>query len=193
MTEDWYSPGQILKELGLSIEQSLKLLDALCFSLKDTVMFHVGQSHQILRAVIIPDAIQVVDYPSCRKQFVVSFFPNKNMLKDIAIYVSSRVFFPHNFNISSTATTSTTSPTWMLVSTKFMGIMFTTILSRMADWYSTSRTRMFKSCLSYPLAFQTFLMIIPVVFKRLSRTLFFIPHALIIPNYLEIVKTGRSG
>ena len=73
----------------MTIKQGLKFLDAFSFSLKDKVVFLIRQTEQVLGAVIILDAIKMVDNPSFRQWFPVSFFPNKNMLTNIAIPIGS--------------------------------------------------------------------------------------------------------
>jgi len=69
----------------LTIKQSLKFLYSFGFSLKDKVVFLIRQTEQVLGAVIILDAIKMVDNPSFWQWFSVSFFPNKNVLTNIKI------------------------------------------------------------------------------------------------------------
>ncbi len=72
----------------MSIQKGFKFLDAFSFSLEDKVMLLVWQSLQVLRAVIILNPIKMMDNPSFRQRFSVSFFPYKSMLANITFLVS---------------------------------------------------------------------------------------------------------
>ncbi len=84
----------------MTIKQGFKFLDAFSFSLKHKIMLLVGQTEQVLGSVIILDTIKMMDYPSLRQRFAVSFFPDKNMLTNIAISISSLMVRSMNKDIS---------------------------------------------------------------------------------------------
>ena len=117
--KDWYSPGEILQKLGLAIKQSLKLLNTLCFSLKDKIMLFAGQGFKITWTVIIRHPIKMVDYPVWGQCLAVSFFPNKDMFTNIALLTGSRVFWLKHIYISICSLKASTFPTWAFVSRLF--------------------------------------------------------------------------
>ena len=73
--------------MTLIFENSLQFLNTPCFSLENKEMFLTRKCYQVDRAVIILDAVQMMDYPSSRKRFIMELFPNKPMLQ----YITSPV------------------------------------------------------------------------------------------------------
>ena len=84
--------NKMLNKLILMVEESLQFLNAFCFSLKKEIMFVIGHSYQVLWSVIVSNTIEVMNYPSLWQRFLVSLFPDKNVLKDITISRCSMVF-----------------------------------------------------------------------------------------------------
>ena len=82
----------------MTIKQSFKFLYPFCLSLKHKIMLLIRHGYQILGAIIILDAVQVVDYPAFRQWLAVSLFPNKNVFHNIAIFTCTMMltFEYHN-------------------------------------------------------------------------------------------------
>lgn len=80
-----------LNKLSLIAQQTFKLLNASCFYPKYEVVFFVGQSLQIVGAVVILNSIKVVNNPSFGQFLAVCPLPHNNVLKDITIPICSRV------------------------------------------------------------------------------------------------------
>ena len=76
-----YGEVKWLNELMLIIKQSLKLLDAFGFSLKDKIVFFVRQANKITRAIVVFNSVKVVDNPIFRELFALSFLPYQDMFK----------------------------------------------------------------------------------------------------------------
>lgn len=89
------------------IKQCFKFLNTLCLSLKNQVMFLIRQAYQVLRAVIILDAVKVMNYPSFRQELSLSFFPDKDMLPNISIPISSWMLRFVNKDITRTLNPTT--------------------------------------------------------------------------------------
>ena len=141
-----------LEELMLIIKKCLKFLDAFGFSLKNKIMFLVRQSYQITRAIIASNPIKMMNYPTIRKSFVVCFFPNQDMFKDITSTSArcSRVFwFPYQCifpSFYSTTLPIIASPSFQA----FQGARSAYIAPRITE-VTTVNTRM--SVLQSPLSF----------------------------------------
>ena len=79
-------------------KQALKLLNAFGFGLKNKIVLLSGQGHQVLRAIVCSDTVQVVDNPALWHHFVMRLFPNDDVFKDISAR-SPGVFWIVNPNI----------------------------------------------------------------------------------------------
>lgn len=74
------------------IKHSFKFLNTFCFGLKDEIMFLVRQGLQINWAIIVWNTIKVMDNPTIRQRLAVSFFPYKDVLKNVTLlFYSSRM------------------------------------------------------------------------------------------------------
>lgn len=73
------------------VEQSLKFLNTLCLSIKNEIMFPIRQSHKISRSIVMFDSVKMVNNPTIRQRLSISFFPNKNMLHNIAFLLGMRM------------------------------------------------------------------------------------------------------
>lgn len=82
-----------LQELRLAIKQSLKFLNTFCLRLKHKVVLLTRQALQVLRAVIVFNAVKVMNVPAFRQRLTVSFFPHHNMLKNITIGGAGMLWF----------------------------------------------------------------------------------------------------
>jgi len=91
----------------LAIEESFQFLNTLLQSFKKKVMFSFGQGYQVARAVVIFNAIKVMDCPTFRNWFAVSFFPDQDMLSNITITIGSRMVGRSYQNISLCRCSST--------------------------------------------------------------------------------------
>jgi len=78
-----------LEQLCLAVKSRFEFLNSLAHSLKQELMFLVGQGHEVSRAIITLDSVEMMDYPTVRKRFTVSLLPYQNMLSNIAFRVSS--------------------------------------------------------------------------------------------------------
>ena len=78
------------------VKQSLQFLDAFRFSLKQPPVFLIRQSKQVGRPIIILYSVKMMDYPTIRQRLAVSFFPDQNMLPDIALWISSGMVWLQN-------------------------------------------------------------------------------------------------
>ena len=79
----------------LIVKQCLQLLDTLCFSLKNKAMLMIRHCLQILGAIIISNAIQVMNYPTLGQRLIMSLFPYKNVFQNIAIFGSWMLRFAY--------------------------------------------------------------------------------------------------
>ena len=70
------------------IKQSLKLLNAFRFGLHDhpTMMFASRQIYKISRPIVVFDTIKMMNHVTFGQGRAVSFFPDKDMLKNITIF-----------------------------------------------------------------------------------------------------------
>lgn len=73
-----------LNKLVLSIKETLKLLDTLPHSRNKKGMFLCRQGYQIARAVIMFDAVKVMNEPAFWDWLAMTLFPHKPMLRDIS-------------------------------------------------------------------------------------------------------------
>ena len=96
-------------------KKSLKFLNALGFSLKDKIMLFVRQTHKIARAVIVFNAVKMMNYPSFWQKLIVCFLPNKDMLSNIVSPVGSGMVRSIDNNIT-TRQYSTALPIMALLS-----------------------------------------------------------------------------
>lgn len=78
-------------KLLLSIKEGFKVLNPFFFRWNHKQMFFTWHRLQILRAIIRLNTIKMVNNPAIRKTSIMSFFPNKNMLKNIMVFTSSWV------------------------------------------------------------------------------------------------------
>jgi len=106
----------------LIIKQSLKLLYSLSLSLKDKVVLLVRQGYQIARSIIVLNSVKVMNNPAFRQRFAVSFFPYKDMLKDVATFISSRMVWFKNTNITPCSASQSNSSTFPV------GMIFTPLM-----------------------------------------------------------------
>lgn len=133
-----------LNKLGLSVKLSFKFLNSFCFSRKDKMMFSIWQSYQILMSIIIPNPIQVMNYPATRQRFPIIFLPNQNMFKNIIIFCS-RMFWFINQDVTHRGLPSSPFPIGSpLPFIKWS--MFFTMLSRPSYRGIANRTRMLSTC-----------------------------------------------
>ncbi len=135
--------AQRISETALaSHKQSLKFLNTLCFGLKNKVMLLSRQSLQVLRAVIVLDAVKMMNYPAFRQWLTVSFFPYKNVLKDIAVGGAGMLWLP-NKNIPITVFSFTAFPLRMIYTcAKLTSTMLTRLRSFRAG-LTANNTRVF--------------------------------------------------
>ncbi len=86
----------------MTIKQSLKFLYAFIFSVHKcrTPMFVFGQSHQIARAIIILNPIQMMNYITIRDWLFMIFFPDKDVFPHISTLSRSWVGWIPNKNIT---------------------------------------------------------------------------------------------
>jgi len=125
ITDSWYPPNKItftqaqmlflLEKLVLIIKKSLKFLNTLCLSFKNKIMFFIRKSLQILRTIIIFNSIQMMNNPTFRQWFTISFFPNKYVFKNITFY-SSWMIRLVNMNITTRSFVFTPFPSMRLFS-----------------------------------------------------------------------------
>lgn len=81
------------------IKQGLKFLNTLSFGLENKKVFSTGQTHQINRAVVATNPVQVVNNPTLRQWLAVSLLPDKKMFCHIALTICSRMFGFKELNI----------------------------------------------------------------------------------------------
>ena len=100
----------------LIIKQSLKLLNSfLEFGYYQSVLLF-RFSKQIARAIVVFYSVVMMDFPTFGKRFIVVCFPNKDMLKDIAVIVSSRILWLQDKNVTALRSISPAFPEWMFFS-----------------------------------------------------------------------------
>lgn len=105
-----------LKKLFLAVKQGFQLLNTTGFSLQDKEMLSIWQGLQVYRAVIILNAVQVMNYPTLWKAFVVEEFPIEEMLRDISLVVSPGVVRFMNSDITTIILKFSTFPVLMIFS-----------------------------------------------------------------------------
>lgn len=101
-----------LKELILPIEQSLKFLYPLCFSLKDKIMLLAGQALQVTWSIIICNSVEMMNHPPLGQWFAIRFLPNYNVFPNVRFFGAlrcPRMFRLINVDITETLI-STPSP-----------------------------------------------------------------------------------
>ncbi len=96
--------------MTLIIEQCFKLLDTFRLFGQDQAMLERGQAFQINGSIVIPYSVKMVNVPTFRQWLVVSFFPNNNMFKNVALFRGSRMFRFIDDYIAPTMFESTTLP-----------------------------------------------------------------------------------
>ena len=69
----------------LVIKQGFQFLNSFSLSLKDKVVFPIGETNKIQRTVIIRNPIQVMNNPAFRQRFAMGLLPDKDMFCYIAI------------------------------------------------------------------------------------------------------------
>ena len=92
------------------IERCFKFLDTFCLFRQDQTVLERGQAFQINRSIVIPYSIEMVNVPTFWQWLAMSFFPDNNMFKDIALFLCSWVFRSINHYVTPTMLTPTTLP-----------------------------------------------------------------------------------
>lgn len=102
------------------VEQGFQFLNTLCLSFKNKIMLPVGQGYKVSRAIIMFDSIKMMNYPSFGQWLSVGLLPNKDVFHDIASFLSMRMRWLANINISTCTESSATFPERMF----FRGSIF---------------------------------------------------------------------
>lgn len=89
------------KELGLVIQSGFEFLNSLTHSLKQKLMFLIGQGCQIDGTVIVSYSVKVMDNPAIRQRFSVGLLPYQDVLSDITFRISSWMVRPEYKGIAS--------------------------------------------------------------------------------------------
>ena len=118
----------------ITVDYRLKLLYSFRFSLKDMIMFLVGQTDQVLRTVIGFDSIKMVDDPLIRQQYAMELLPYYNVFKYIPTIICPRMLWRLNKHVSILMDGSTTSPSWMILSTLRIFITCSAHCSLWTNW-----------------------------------------------------------
>lgn len=91
----------------MTIKQSFKFLNTLGFSSKNMPVFSIGQCYEVDDSVIASYSVKVMHYPALRQRLLISFFPYKDMLKDITPAIGSGMFRQKYLDIASDFTPTT--------------------------------------------------------------------------------------
>ncbi len=128
------------------IKLGFKFLYSFCLRLKEKIMLFARQSYKVTRSIIICNAIKMMDYPIQRQWFSVRFFPNKKMLTNSSISVSSRMIWGTNKNISPAIYLYTTFPIRMIYPCSPSKVYYKTFLTShrcfVPKFFTTIRTKM---------------------------------------------------
>ncbi len=157
-------------------------------------VFIMGHCHQILWTVIISNPIKMMDYPSFGNWSIMRFFPNKNMLFNIATIISPVMVWFQDVYITPASPDTPTFPMGCLFSNpSFIMTGLTFDGSFCIHKFPTYRTRFLilfpQSCLSY------FLIILFIIFPLILHTLYYtmniIKYQLIGSRFHDIREVER--
>lgn len=97
------------------VKKSLQFLNMLCSSLKKPSMFLIWHTYQVFRAIVTPDAVKMMHYPTLRQRLPMSLFPDKYMLSYISLWVCSwMVGLQNKYIAGANLVIPSTFPRWML-------------------------------------------------------------------------------
>lgn len=99
----------------MSLKHGLQFLDALRHFFPDHLapMRPKMKAEQILRFIVILDAVKVVDYPAFRQWPAMSLFPNKKVLPHVTSRICPWMLRHENHDITAARLESAPFPIWM--------------------------------------------------------------------------------
>ncbi len=126
--------------------QLLKFSDSLLqnFSKCVWLMILARHSNKVFYSVIIPDAIQMMNYPSFRQKFAIGLLPNKDM------FSFSFATFPYN-HITTVVFEFAAFPLWVFLPFSIWKYnMLPTMSCLIHYWFSTYRAMFIKIMIAFP-------------------------------------------